>query len=99
VTANAGAYYRAMPIDQLILDLLPEEGTVGGIHWRGVRVKDVLTGLREQAPDDASKKLITSTLVQSRLRSMAAANMVANYPTVGSGGVAIWAKKETSNAA
>ncbi len=78
-----GQYYEPMPVDELILGLLPEVGTIGGVHWRGRRVADVV----EELNDDGVE--VTTTLVAARIRSMHVVGMVRRFR--GTSGT-IWAR-------
>ena len=75
-------FYRPMPLDFKILELLPEKGMIGGVHWQGRRVKDV----RKQILEDeeiTDPTIVPTSLVQSRLRSMHVAELVENFPAAG----------------
>jgi hypothetical protein len=82
--------YRPTPVDFLILELLPEKGMIGGLHWKGRRARDVRTEIIETQGVDAS--LLTTATIQSRLRSMTVANIVESFPGVGAQGGNIWAR-------
>lgn len=88
-TSNRGKYYRPMPVDRLILATMPEVGTIGGVHWRGRQVRDIVTELIDDEID------VTNTLVTARLKSMEAAGHVRIFPTSGKAAPRIWAKTES----
>ncbi len=81
--SKAGSYYSPWPIDFRILEKLPEVGTIGGVHWKGRRTKDL--------PSDIGLEGVTSELVASRLRSMHAGGIVKNFPA---GEQTIWARTQ-----
>jgi hypothetical protein len=70
----------------LILGMLPEVGTIGGVHWKGRRVKDLTTELNELEDVDSVK----ASQVGARVRSMAHYGLIRSFP--GKQGAMIWAK-------
>lgn len=86
---GSGTYYVPQPVDFLLLDKMPEEGMVGGIHWKGKQAKQ----LRQDLIDDGiDAELIPMTFIAARLRSMNVAGLVETYSqTRRSSG--IWARK------
>ena len=88
---GAGSYYRPQPVDFLILELLPEVGTIGGIHWKGRRAKDVRQDILDQG-DEGVAEVLTMPLLQARLRALSAGGHVKNYGGAGTGGGSIWAR-------
>jgi hypothetical protein len=82
---SAGDNYQPWPVDFPILELLPEDGVLGGVHWKGRRVKDVVDELRDQDLD------VTSDLVASRMRSMNAGGVTIARPA-GGGSAKVWAR-------
>jgi exosome complex RNA-binding protein Csl4 len=87
-----GNYYRPMPLDFTILDLLPDRGMIGGVHWRGKRVKDVREQIVNQSDGELTKADLPTTAIAARMRSMTLEGFVENFTTVGSGGGVIWAR-------
>jgi hypothetical protein len=75
--------YEPTPLDFLLLELLPEQGMIGGVHWKGRRVVD----LRNELGDG-----VTTGNVQGRLRSMHVAGLVDRHVSVGRAGVKIWSR-------
>jgi hypothetical protein len=85
-----------MPLDFELLERLPEKGTIGGIHWKGRRVKDLRLEIIEAA-DLEDPNILPTSLVQARLRSMHVAGFVENFPgSVGNNAV-IWARTPQGN--
>lgn len=80
--------FRPTPLDFLILEALPEKAILGGVHWAGRPVKHVVADINESTPIGAP--LVTSSMAQSRVRSMKVAGYVSDFPSHGSG--RIWAK-------
>jgi hypothetical protein len=92
--------YRPAPIDFRILDKLPDRGLIGGIRWRGRRVKDIreeiIAELRAELGSQADEVLgdLTMNFFMARVRSMHVAGLVENYGGTGIGGTSIWARTE-----
>lgn len=100
VSFEGGGYYEPLPLDFEILSFLPEKGLIGGIHWKGRRVRDVAeevnegvrkTMLTEGEQEPPSDIFVKSTTIQSRLRAMQVAGLVKGFPGTGQG-ERIWAK-------
>jgi hypothetical protein len=60
-------FYSPLPLDFLILEKLPDEGTIGGIHWRGRRIVDLREEINEDLRGEAT---VNSSELMARLRSM-----------------------------
>lgn len=91
--SKKGNYYEPWPVDFALLELMPNEGLIAGVHWRGRQVKDMVGELNDQlTPDDLRNgaEPFTTPGIQARLRSMAVVGLVTNHP--GSGGMRIWAR-------
>lgn len=73
-----------MPIDFLLLEGMPEQGTIGGVHWKGRRVADLTVEITE-----ATDTTMTSGFVQGRMRAMKLYGFVADYPATGP---RVWAR-------
>jgi hypothetical protein len=72
-------------MDFRLLELLPEVGLIGGVHWRGRRVRDLRDELNQIEGIDLS-----SGNVQARLQAMRGAGFVRDFATSGHG--KLWAK-------
>lgn len=84
--SRAGTYYRPQPIDFVLLEKMPQVGTIGGLHWKGRRVAD----LRQELLDEgADAELVTMELVGARIRSMHVEGLVRNFSAVKA---TIWAR-------
>lgn len=88
---NPADYYRPIPIDFLILDVLPDKGQLGGVHWKGRRVKDVYAEILE-TQNGVTKDLLKQTAVTARIRSMSHAGYVESFASVSGAGLQIWAR-------
>jgi hypothetical protein len=88
--SRAGEYYAPMPIDFTLLEKLPEKGTIGGVHWKGRRIRDLVPEIGIDGVD--------SNFVSARLRSMASAKepLVAQFPAAGD--ARIWARTPAGSA-
>lgn len=78
---KAGGFYEPYPVDFKILRLLPEVGTIGGVHWKGRRARDVVAELDMEG--------VNVQLVGDRLRSMGTGGYVKGFPSKGG---KIWAR-------
>jgi hypothetical protein len=83
-------YYEPVPLDFLILELLPDRGMIGGVHWKGRRVNDLTRELWSR--DGLDSSILTVQQVASRLRAMNSAGMVASFSAIAGNGVKIWAR-------
>lgn len=83
-------YYEPTPLDFVLLELMPEKGMIGGIHWKGRRAADMLTDIIEGTPE--LKGMLTMNQTQARLRSMSVAGHTESFKTIGGGGGKIWAR-------
>jgi len=86
--------YLPVPLDFRLLELLPEKGMIGGIHWKGRRTKDMLSELIEGDQDLAS--VLTSPMLMARLRSMHVAGYVEPFRSISGGN--IWARTPEGSA-
>jgi hypothetical protein len=66
--------YEPLPADFLILELLPDQGLIGGIHYKGRLVREVRKDLVENSGID-----VPTSLIQTRMRSMALAGLVRKF--------------------
>lgn len=78
-------YYAPWPLDYRLLAMVPEEGTIGGVHWKGRRSADLVAELNHE-----EEIRVTSAMVSARLRAMQAAGYTKAYG--GSGNKKVWAK-------
>lgn len=84
--------YEPVPLDFVVLDKLPDVGLVGGIHWRGRQVKDLVVEVNEGlAEQSAAAPKVQSSEVQARVRELKKAGLVKDFKG-GSGGSRIWAR-------
>lgn len=93
-TKPLGKYYQPIPLDFLILDVLPDKGMLGGIHWKGRRIKDVYAEILE-TQNGLTPAILKVSGVAARVRSMHSAGHVENFGAVGTAGVQIWARTDT----
>jgi hypothetical protein len=85
--------YMPLPADFSLLEKLPDRGMVGGLRWRGRRVKDVRDELLDEAKSSLDgqdlvdfQSVLTSSFIQARFRSMKLAGLVETYSASGVGG-------------
>lgn len=83
--------YDPWPVDIPILELLPEVGTIGGVHWRGRRARDVRDELNQDGQLGAEVK---TGLISARLREMHKHDLARSFPGGGNGGFRIWARTD-----
>lgn len=88
---GAGTYYKPLPVDFTLLELMPEQGMIGGIHWKGRRVKDLHDEVLDRANGELEPGMLPTTMVAARIRSMHVEGLVANFGGTGSASV-IWAR-------
>lgn len=83
-------HYRPVPADFLLLELLPEKGMIGGLHWKGRQVNSLVTEINEGLSGGGQNGLrVSSGFIQARLRSMHVAGFVSAHPASGGN---IWAR-------
>lgn len=83
-----GTYYKPQPVDFVLLEKLPEDGMIGGIHWKGRQLKD----LRQEIIDGGvDAGILPLSFVSARMRSMAVEGLVVNRGTT-MRSAAIWAR-------
>jgi hypothetical protein len=85
-------YYEPLPVDFELLTRMPDQGTIGGVHWKGKHVKDLRGEILDAANGDLTPDMLTADMVSARMRSMLVAGLVQNYPAMGAGGLRIWAR-------
>jgi hypothetical protein len=98
-------YYQPLPADFVLLDKLPDKGMVGGLRWRGRRLRDVRTELLDEARESLEgqdlldfEAVLTPNFVFARVRAMHVAELVEPFGSSGSGDsgnkTAIWARTD-----
>lgn len=80
--------YSPTPLDFLLLEQVPDDGILGGVHWAGRPLKHVRDSINAGLPDGV-EPVATSTM-QSRARTLKLAGYVIDHPSHGSG--RIWAR-------
>jgi hypothetical protein len=63
-----GDYYEPTPLDFKVLEVLPDDGMIGGLRWTGRRARDVRSQINEGLPEGIDPVSISE--LQSRLRAM-----------------------------
>jgi hypothetical protein len=91
--SKAGTYYSPVPLDFVVLDLLPEKGIIGGVHWAGVPVRHVVRDVNAGTPQGTDP--IAEAAISSRLRSMKVAGFVEDFAATGG---RIWARTSAGSA-
>jgi hypothetical protein len=83
--------FRPLPLDFTLLELMPEKGMIGGVHWRGRRGADLRQEVIEQANGELNPGELPTSLVMARIRSMHTFGLVESFSAAGSGTL-IWAR-------
>src|SRR4051812_21257419 len=86
----AQANYEPLPIDLVLLRMLPDEGLLGGVHYVGRFARDVTEELNASLPDEAAP--LSVHYVQARLRAMRQEGLVERFHTASAQGKKIWAR-------
>jgi len=81
--------YMPLPLDFRLLELLPEKGMIGGVHWKGRRIKDLLAEMVDSEPELA--QYLKSSTLMARMRSMHVAGYVEPFGAAGNTSM-IWAR-------
>lgn len=84
---RAGQFYSPVPLDFVVLDLLPEKAIIGGVHWAGVPVRHLVRDVNATMPQGAAA--LGESTVSARLRSMKVAGYVEDFKATGG---RIWAR-------
>lgn len=86
--------FEPSPMDFRILELLPEEGLIGGVHWRGRFALDIANDIMESIPnEDKQYVTINGLTVGNALTHLEKEGLTKQYPGRGSkGGKRIWAR-------
>ena len=92
MTKSGKPHYSPQPLDYLLLELMPDQGTIGGVHWKGRRARDLRQMLLDNANGELTAEMLPMSGVQARLRSMAVVGYVKNYGAMGASGTKIWAR-------
>lgn len=77
--------YVPWPLDTRLLELMPDQGLIGGVHHAGRTIK----GMVKQINDEAQQIVVTSAQAQSRARLLRELELVEIFPA--SGGK-VWAR-------
>lgn len=83
---SAGQYYSPIPLDFVILDLIPAKGILGGVHWAGRPVRHVTEEINRR-PGLAE---VNGQIVGGRLRSLKVGGYVEDFAAAAS--QRIWAR-------
>src|SRR5262245_5794242 len=86
-----GSYYRALPLDFALLELLPDDGLVAGVHWRGRRARHLADEINDRLAGVDDLEPFTAVQIQARLRSMHVVGHVVNHPS-GQSSLDVWAR-------
>lgn len=70
--------YSPVPLDFAMLELLPERGQIGGVHWKGRRAADLVAEIGDRNPE--AKGLVTVHQAQSRLRTLRMYGYAEHFP-------------------
>lgn len=82
--------YEPMPLDFLILEVMPEQGMIGGVHWKGKRVADIASEINERSNGSGVKT--KGTMIDGRMRSLKHFGYTKDFASYGTGGTRIWAR-------
>ena len=92
-------HYRPSPLDFTLLELMPDKGMIGGIHWKGRRAKDLREEILDNANGELTPDMLKTSEIQSRLRSMHVEGLIENFVgRTGTDGKLIWAVTEKGRA-
>lgn len=80
--------YVPWPLDIRVLELLPDEGLIGGVHHAGRKA----SAIRNEINEVAGENIVTSGQVSGRMRTMEMLGMVVSNPATG--GI-VWARTKT----
>src|SRR4051812_24039480 len=92
MTAKGRLNYRPQPVDFQLLELLPDKGMIGGVHWRGRQARDIRQEILDHSNGELTPDMLTIGFVQGRLRAMTVAGYVESFGGSGTGGKNIWAR-------
>lgn len=74
------AEFEPLPVDFLILEALPDQGLIGGVHYKGRLVREVRKDLIAEAGVD-----LETSFLQARFRSLHVAGLIRRFPGTSSG--------------
>jgi hypothetical protein len=77
--------FEPWPLDFVLLKILPDKGTLGGVHWRGRRAKDL--------KEEIANPNVSSYQIGTRLGILKKSGYVQSFPGMGHG-ERIWARTE-----
>jgi hypothetical protein len=58
--------YRPWPLDEKLLKMLPDEGIIGGVHYRGRQAKHI----KQEIDAEIGPGIVTMGQVQARMREL-----------------------------
>jgi hypothetical protein len=79
--------YSPWPLDSKLLQMMPDEGIIGGVHYRGRLAKHI----KQELDNEVGAGLVTMGQVQARLRELRFQGFAESFAA--SGG-RVWAKTE-----
>lgn len=77
--------YKPWPLDIRLLELLPDQGLIGGVHHAGRTAHAMMDEINQAA----GQALVTGTQIGTRLRVMREIGLTQNFPATGG---RVWAK-------
>lgn len=77
--------YEPWPLDIRLLELMPDEGLIGGVHYTGRTVK----GMTKEINDAAQQVVVRTSQLQARCRILRELGFAQNFPATGG---RIWAR-------
>lgn len=81
--------YEPWPIDFAILDVLPDQGLIGGLHNKGKSVKAFVAEMNKKTGLAGTENAATSTGVSARCRVLREVGYAETFPATGG---RIWAR-------
>jgi hypothetical protein len=77
--------YEPWPLDYKLLELLPDAGIIGGVHYKGRRARDLL----KEITSEIGEGILNIAQLQSRLRVLKMNGYAEKFPASGGD---IWAR-------
>lgn len=81
------SHYEYWPLDFVLLEMLPDKGLLGGLHWKGRLTRDLAREINNSVEEGPR---MTSNGVGKRLRVLKAFGVVEDFPS--GQGQRIWAR-------